>query len=117
MMMILDLTIVVTVKMLELDVKVFEVPLITHNIMCLSPATCEDGSVRLIIGDDAEFYYQGYYSDDYDGTYYEKGRLTRGRVEVCIGGRYGTICYEEWDYEDASVICSQLGFLPHGMYG
>ena len=92
--------------------------LIYKTIACvfLSIATCEDGAVRLVVGDDAEGFYQGYYSYDYDDTYYDKGQLTRGRVEVCIGGIYGTICFENWDYEDASVICSQLGFYPHGMY-
>ena len=67
------------------------------------------------MGDDAEGFYQGYYTNDYDYTYYDKGQLTRGRVEVCIGGRYGAVCFEEWDYEDASVVCSQLGFSPYGV--
>ena len=70
--------------------------------------------MRLVVGDDAESYYQGHYSDDYDDTYYDKGRLARGRVEVCVGGRYGTVCNQNWDYKDASVICFQLGFSPFG---
>ena len=70
--------------------------------------------MRLVVGDNAESYYQGYYIEDYDSVYYDKGRLTRGRVEVCIGDRYGTVCIENWDYEDASVICSQLGFSRYG---
>ena len=60
-------------------------------------------------------FYNGDYGDDYDDSYYDKGRLTRGRVEVCVGGRYGAVCDEHWDYEDASVVCSQLGFSPHGI--
>ena len=77
-------------------------------------ASCEEGSVRLVVGDDAESFYEGDYTDDYHDSYYDKDGLTRGRVEVCVGGRYGTICNDDWDYQDASVICSQLGFSPYG---
>ena len=39
----------------------------------------------------------------------------RGRVEVCLGGRYGTICDERWNNQDASVVCRQLDLSPYGM--
>ncbi len=68
--------------------------------------------MRLVVSDDADSFYMG--STNYDSSYYDKNGLRVGRVEICVGGRYGTICMDSWDNSDASVVCTQLGFSRYG---
>ena len=39
---------------------------------------------------------------------------TIGRVELCLSGTWGTICNNNFDDKDASVVCKQLGYFPYG---
>ena len=76
-------------------------------------ATCAEGDVRLGIGTFTNFYISINEFEEYN---FIKDELARGRIEVCVGGRYGTISDTNWDNEDASVICSQLGFSHYGLH-
>ena len=51
---------------------------------------------------------------DYSNLYM-KEELAVGRVEVCLNGNYSPICEDDfWNSQSVSVVCSQLGFSPHG---
>ena len=39
-----------------------------------------------------------------------------GRVEICIGHYWGTVCDQGWDGRDATTVCRQLGYNDTGTY-
>ena len=73
--------------------------------------TCVNGTVRLLIGEDDQNDLDPTTVDD---SYFINDALSRGRVEVCFGERFGSVCDDSWNRHGASVVCRQLGFSPYG---
>ena len=77
--------------MLGSPVNVSKIHFIINIILLFITGNCTDGEIRL--GDDA---------------------VLRGRVEVCINNIWTTICASYWTDNEATVICSQLGYSHYG---
>ena len=48
--------------------------------------------------------------DDWDIRLIDGSKESEGRVEVCFGNVYGTVCDDFWDELEARVVCRQLGY-------
>ena len=96
--------IVFTLLMLEFSVKVIfssafynycsqSMKLDVHHIYSnFHTAPCTTGQLRLAAGNIAN----------------------EGRVEICIGNVWGTVCDDSWSSNDATVVCRQLGYSTQG---
>ena len=56
------------------------------------PVPCADGDIQLVDGESER----------------------EGRVEVCLGQRWGTVNEDGWSSVDAQVVCRQLGYSTAG---
>ena len=60
--------------------------------ICLHLAPCSNGDLRLVGGN----------------------VKNEGRVEICAGNVWGTVCHNQFSNVDAKVVCRKLNYLTTG---
>ena len=58
------------------------------SIVHAFPDNCQDGDVQLVGGETER----------------------EGRVQLCLGGRWGAVCDHQWSMAEANVVCAQFGY-------
>lgn len=43
-------------------------------------------------------------------------RIRAGTVQMCLNGEFHTLCSDNWDNKDASVLCRGIGFSQYGEF-
>ena len=61
-------------------------------MLTIISTACADGDIRLIGG----------------------SNIYEGRVEVCANNNWGTVCDDDWDTQDAIVVCRELEYSTIG---
>ncbi len=62
--------------------------------------TCEDGYVKFV--------------NENENPVRIKDEISQGAVIMCMNGTFHSICDVGWDNQDASVLCSEMGFSRYG---
>lgn len=66
--------------------------MVVLHVASVSATDCTHGEIRLV----------------------DRSSPLEGRVEICLGGQWGSVCANSWTALEASVACGQLGFEATG---